>query len=452
MKTPENAISSRSSVWIISPLWDLTCLAAAPLAIMPLVSLLVPRWVTPEQLSLLVIAFASVGHHLPGFLRAYGERDLFFRFKWRFLLAPPLVFALAFVFVLRRLHGLELILLLWATWHILMQTYGFMRIYDRKIGWSDRRSATLDLAACLAIFAIGIVFSDARMYGLLEVAWLAGLPRVDPILLIIARYAVGTAAALVSVAYVSNVVWKWNRSGIVAWMKLLLIGSTAFLYWVSGRLVVNILVGVAVFEIFHALQYNAIAWFYGRRLASREDREFGPMGFLFQDHWWCGCLYVAMIAAYGSCYLMSRQAGTSALPPLAIALYTTSALLHFYYDGFIWKVREKQTQLNLRIEGPSQPGLVPGWLHATKCASLGLVVLGLVFLEGEAGPAPAERETMLVTELARWTPEVPELQSRISRNALQRGDTGLAVAAARQALALRPDSHRAHADLGAALL
>ena len=40
---------------------------------------------------LAVAAFASIGHHLPGFLRAYGDRELFRRFRWRFLLAPPLM-------------------------------------------------------------------------------------------------------------------------------------------------------------------------------------------------------------------------------------------------------------------------------------------------------------------------------------------------------------------------
>ena len=92
-----------------------------------------------------LVAFASIGHHLPGFLRCYGDRDLFQRFRLRFVLAPPLLFVLSAAFVFNGLHGLEFIVLFWATWHGLMQMYGFMRIYDVKAGasspWTARRSA-----------------------------------------------------------------------------------------------------------------------------------------------------------------------------------------------------------------------------------------------------------------------------------------------------------------------
>ena len=78
----------RPTGWIISPLADVTLLVATPLAIVPLVYL-AARYFTPETIFLFVAAFASIGHHLPGFTRAYGDRELFRRFRWRFLLAPP---------------------------------------------------------------------------------------------------------------------------------------------------------------------------------------------------------------------------------------------------------------------------------------------------------------------------------------------------------------------------
>ena len=119
----------RGSVWIISPFLDLSLLIATPLAIFPLLTLLAHSRYSPEQIALAVFAFASLGHHLPGLMRAYGDRELFARYRWRFLLAPPFALAVSWTsFVSPGLHGLEVILLFWATWHILMQTYGFMRI------------------------------------------------------------------------------------------------------------------------------------------------------------------------------------------------------------------------------------------------------------------------------------------------------------------------------------
>ncbi|PYJ70411.1 MAG: hypothetical protein DME75_09330 [Verrucomicrobia bacterium] len=45
------------------------------------------RW-SAEDIYLFVAAFGAMGHHLPGMIRAYGDRALFQRFRWRFIFAP----------------------------------------------------------------------------------------------------------------------------------------------------------------------------------------------------------------------------------------------------------------------------------------------------------------------------------------------------------------------------
>ena len=114
-------------------------LIATPLAIFPLVWWLARYQFTPETVSLAVFCFASLGHHLPGLMRAYGDQEMFARCRMRFLLAPPLIAAAnAAVFVRLELHAMEVVLLFWATWHVMMQTYGLMRIYDLKRGRRSR--------------------------------------------------------------------------------------------------------------------------------------------------------------------------------------------------------------------------------------------------------------------------------------------------------------------------
>jgi tetratricopeptide (TPR) repeat protein len=55
---------------------------------------------------------------------------------------------------------------------------------------------------------------------------------------------------------------------------------------------------------------------------------------------------------------------------------TASALLHFYYDGFIWKVRETQTRTMLGIEGAgatalASPRFWPAWVrHSLRWTAL----------------------------------------------------------------------------------
>ena len=89
-------------------------------------------------MAIYVTAFGAMGHHLPGMLRAYGDRELFRRFRTRFLLAPLILLGVcAAVFAFYDLDGLILVAVLWATWHAWMQVYGFLRIYDSKTGRVD---------------------------------------------------------------------------------------------------------------------------------------------------------------------------------------------------------------------------------------------------------------------------------------------------------------------------
>ena len=480
--------------WIVSPWWDLAYVVITPLAIVPLVLLVSRRWFTPEQITLAAISFASLGHHLPGFMRAYGDRDLFVRYRWRFLLAPPLVFAVALLFTPPRrlveafdlpwhhLHGLELVLLIWGTWHGLMQTFGFMRIYDLRQGRNDPRTGRLDFWLCLTMFTAGMVFSDVRCYGVAQAMWQAGLPIFDRTMLVRVRWLVGSVAMGVLLAYAADLLRIARQGERPDWVKLLLAGMTGWFYWYTGRLSTNLLIGLAMFEIYHAVQYNAIVWVYNRKRFQQAGDRFGPLGFLFRSRTTMLGLYLAMIGAYG----LSRYFSGGVNGPVywgtpgnayqwLMAAFVTSSALHFYFDGFIWKVSDRSTQQNL-VEEASRAAqrdrLVPGLSHAAKWLVLLAIVAGLFHAEqkgaeqkgaeqqgaeqkgteqrgqGRAVVSAKQRQRALVA----LVPDVPECQMLASQLALDRGDTKTAVESARQALALRPRSHRAHANLALALI
>lgn len=443
---------ARPSKWIISPAADLALLVATPLAIVPAVAL-VNRQVSAEVIFLYVAAFASIGHHLPGYLRAYGDRELFQRFRWRFLLAPPIALGAALAFSWSGLQGLELLLLFWATWHILMQTYGFMRIYDMKTGAADAVGAWLDFLLCLAIFAAGIVFSQSRVLGILEALSLTGLPLPPSHWLWVLQTTVGVVAGIVLALSIAYAVRQGVRGSINP-IKWLLVLSTAWLYWICGSLSTNLLVGVAMFEIFHALQYYAIVWSFNHRRARLAGDQLGPLRVLFGDAWWCLLLYAAAIAAFGSVRLMSDGVADASLQKFLLALLAASTMLHFYYDGFIWKVRERATQVNLGID-TSRTALAKNFSlpHAVRWAMLLIGVALLYGIESRTSAAPrSTSDQQTLAQLAAWTPELPDMQVRMSAAALDRGETALALAQARRAAATQPRSHAAHEALAAAYM
>src|SRR5437762_5848505 len=131
------------SPWVIGPVADRLLVVGAPFGCAAVV-LALSMAVSSRAVWELVMTFGSVGHHVPGFLRTYGDRALFRRYRLRFLVAPPLFFAVTLLSVVRDLHGVALFSLCWSLWHGMMQHYGFLRIYDAKAGIAPKHWSRLD--------------------------------------------------------------------------------------------------------------------------------------------------------------------------------------------------------------------------------------------------------------------------------------------------------------------
>jgi tetratricopeptide (TPR) repeat protein len=433
----DEASSRRPTGWIISPLADMALLVATPLAIVPAVGL-AAQWFSADAIFLVVVSFASIGHHLPGFLRAYGDPELFRRFRWRFLLAPPLILAVVLLFTMQKMHGLDLVLMLWATWHVIMQTYGLMRIYDLKRGIRDAMSARLDFSVCMAVFVAGILFSQTRVFSILETIGQVGLPLGPPATIAVLRWALGIAAGLVMLGYAIHAMVQAQTHG-PSWPKIALLLMTGWLYWSCGSVSTNLLIGVAMFEIFHAAQYDALVWSYNRRLADRAGESFGPLRYLFRKGWLSLAVYLLMIVAFGSIKWTAEVINPSLAKTLLLTVLFTSTALHFYFDGFIWKVSERGTQQNFGIQAEGRRmNTVPAMIHAAKWGGVAAAAVLLFFVETTHAPRTAADEQAWFANVSQWTPDVPEVLIKSGGRSLVAGDPANAIEAARRAVRLRP--------------
>src|SRR6202162_4421416 len=80
-------------LWILDSWRDLILYVGTPLLLIPAFALAQAKW-SPQDIYLFVAAFGAMGHHLPGMIRAYGDRALFERFRWRFIIAPIFLLAI----------------------------------------------------------------------------------------------------------------------------------------------------------------------------------------------------------------------------------------------------------------------------------------------------------------------------------------------------------------------
>ena len=65
--------------------------------------------------------------------------------------------------------------------------------------------------------------------------------------------------------------------------------------------------------------------------------------------WWLAAVYVLVCLAYGSG--LTQVHDSRWLMSVLLAVGFTSTLLHYYFDGFIWKVRHAQNRENLGLRG-----------------------------------------------------------------------------------------------------
>ncbi len=403
---PVTAVVPKRNVWILDSWRDLILYVGTPLLIIPLFMAAQARW-SAQDIYLFVAAFGAMGHHLPGMIRAYGDRALFERFRWRFILAPIflLTVCVGFYFWDIKTNPVVMIVFLWGVWHGMMQTYGFGRIYDAKLGSFAGLTRRLDFAMCGVWFAAGVILSPARMTDTLEGFYGCGLPFISPIAIHILQQTFLVAAIAVAVLWFGNYVRTWIAGTRQNPVKLALFATSIAFWWYCNNGVTNILAGIALFEVFHDVQYLSLVWIYNRNRVEKDSSIGGFMRFIFRRSGSLIGLYVGLVFAYGSIGYLNSHIGMEALTRLLTGVVAASGLLHFYYDGFIWKVREKSTRQSLGLAGGtadvSLSGLLPGWaIHGAKWGVAFVLPLGAMWFGKVYRSAPeAERNGYVASDL-----------------------------------------------------
>jgi hypothetical protein len=354
--------------WVLDPLQDSLFIIVAPLIVLAGAVWAFAKFGAAEATSFIIVAhiIMTVAHHLPTFIRVYGDVDLFKRFKWSFLLGPviPLAFSACMLFYINA-HDLPvesflylyIMLVLWDPWHFLRQHYGFMRIYDRPNAAPRKLAANMDLWLCVSWFAHIMVASGAWLPELLRDLYVnAGMPLIlgistDAIAVL------GTLTAFLcgamTAAYAAYLFWCRRQRYFISAAKLALFAITfgvMYLTYTPNEWIQSLApgwtfkVGFAAVGIVHMTQYLAIVWRYNRSLAANANRA--RSGVFRRWHGsakWATVLgvgYVGICLAYGD--LLTTKHEGRALMSVLLALGFTSTLMHYYFDGFIWKMRHKQ--------------------------------------------------------------------------------------------------------------
>jgi len=446
-------VGRKSNLWILDSWRDLVLYVCTPLLLVPIFIAAQGLWAA-EDIYLFVAAFGAMGHHLPGMIRAYGDRALFQRFRWRFICAPIFLVLVCAAFSLWDLKGIVLVAFVWGVWHGMMQTYGFCRIYDAKVGSFAEFTRRLDFALCGIWFATAVLLSPQRMTDTLESYYAAGGPLIPPNLLRAAQQGLLALALAVSGVFLVNFVWMWMQGKRPSPVKLVLLVTSISFWWYCNNIVASVLVGIALFEVFHDVQYLSLVWIYNRKRVESDSSIGGFMRFVFRRSGALVGVYVGLVLAYGGLSLSKSYVDIEAVKRILTGVVTASALLHFYYDGFIWKVREKSTRQSLGISGGtadvSRNAFLPSWaLHGAKWVAVFVIPLtALWFAEVHSAQGKLERLGAIVADL----PSSVRAHSNYATALQEAGRTDEAAGQFSAALRLNPGSAKTHVNLAALLM
>ncbi len=281
------------------------------------------------------------GHLLITVARTHFNHEVFDRFYWRFTLAPILIFAAAYsshwAFA-----GLFVLMVFWDVYHSSLQVFGLGRIYDRKAGNDPSQGRYADYLLCVVMYAGPVLggaliashlaafseFDQVEVINLLSMTFdgqlLASVPGIiAPYQTLISNMMI--AAGVIGVtAFVISTYQATKRGYRLPPQKLALF-LTTMVACIAAWGFNSFAMGYLIANVFHAIQYFALVWWLEDKTLRRTLPLHRIPRFL---------LFLLVPIALGL-ILVSVDSH------LARSLLVTCALMHFWWDGFIWSVRSE---------------------------------------------------------------------------------------------------------------
>jgi hypothetical protein len=278
----------------------------------------------------------------------YGDPQQFNQRRRLFVWAPVVTVAVVTVAVAAHLWVVVPVAALWNTVHTLQQRYGLSRVYARKSGYG---SAVLDRSVLYAwmVCVVLVVAADpgttrlVRRVGLDQVN--AGgvrlLTDVRPVAL-----ALLVPAGLVALAVTAAIVRQEAGARDANPAKW---GYQAASLGLIASIAVDPAAGFIAYVGAHAIEYFVVVY---RTAASRYGRRPSGVGPLPRAARTAPGRLAAFALVVGLALAVHARVHGDAYDA---ALYTVG-VLHFLYDGFIWKLRKPAVASDFAI----QPGVATG--------------------------------------------------------------------------------------------
>jgi hypothetical protein len=370
--------ASRRNYWLKAAWWDLGGLAFCwlPFYVFVVFGLgLTGSWTAGGTsgagrepglgLAMIVALAITYVHRHYTFLLVYGDRETFRARRRAYVWVPAVLFvAVALALRFREdatvpFPGLKdgmspwLVVLtisgLWNVWHTVMQRHGIMRIYAGKAGagLQERAHGKRDFQMIWSVVAwisiVVLMFRQETFAGLFNARRL--LSVIGPV----SEGIVGWSVFAAFTGFGAFFVGRWLRAELGAplalrdriprWSFLLSTLTLLAVFVVHGPII-----GYLCFGTAHAIEYVFFLHHFGRRKFAQHPEDRGIVAkMLRRPTRWAPVLVGSLVGVF---ILLRDVQDTEAW----LVYYTATSLLHFLYDGWIWKVRKPEVAKPLGLQ------------------------------------------------------------------------------------------------------
>jgi hypothetical protein len=343
----QSSVEGPTSPWIRGQLWDLVLLNFCwlPLGLWYAYGTWGEAWGDSSPYAVVALAAAAISswvHRHYTFVWVYGDRETFGRYPRRFVIAPlvvTLAFTLLHVGSKIKIAGLSLWLIAvlvsisWNIWHLVRQRYGMLRIYASRCRGGLQEAAHGRRDQQLLWSMTGVLF--VAIFALRGDELIERAPILRPIYPWLSDSWIVTAV----IAFAAISAWTWARAEFRApltWEqrvpRLIYLASLVALFGLF--VVVDPLIGWVCYTVAHSVEYIAFVHHFGQRKYER-----GDMRGLFAGGTRRPVLsFLLLSGALALFYYLIEHLPLS-LKDVVLVYMFSHGLLHFLYDGWIWKVR-----------------------------------------------------------------------------------------------------------------
>jgi len=335
--------------WLFSRNVDLTVFLGSAIASLLLLAvgwqLGILNSESPDWTWISAVLLIDVAHVWSTSFRVYFDREELKRRLWLYLLVPIFGYAVGVALYSEGDLTFWRAVAIVAVFHFVRQQYGWVALYRRKLGETERWSWWIDAAAVYLATVYPLAF------------WMTRLPRnfqwfvekdffllpdlVDDILL--------PVYVLALTAYASKSIYRYYAEGFLNPGKDIVVATTAVCWYVGIVLFNSDYAFTVTNVIIHGVPYFALIWFYAK--TRREST--GPFYRAFSSNW---VVFLATLWAFAyveelfwnrgvwheRTWLFGENWDWSEWKVYLVPLLAVPQLTHYILDGFIWRRRGNQ--------------------------------------------------------------------------------------------------------------